>query len=52
MITKRVRKFYKNKMSYDKMAFKLKILHEMLNNDDLIIKFINFHEFTYLDLVG
>ena len=34
-VTRRVREFYKNKMSYDKMGIKLKILHEMLNNDNL-----------------
>ena len=34
-VTRRVREFYKNKMSYDKMGIKLKILHEMLNNDTL-----------------
>jgi len=36
-VTKKVREFYKNKMSYDKMGVKLKIMQDMVNNDNLIV---------------
>ena len=36
-ISKKVRKFYKNKMSYDKMGVKLKALNDLLNEDNLAI---------------
>lgn len=38
MITKKMREFYKNKMSYDKMGVKLKLLNNLLNDDNLNIK--------------
>lgn len=38
MITKKMREFYKNKMSYDKMGVKLNLLNNLLNDDNLNIK--------------
>ncbi len=36
-ISKKVREFYKNKMSYDKMGVKLKALNDLINEDNLAI---------------
>jgi ABC-type transport system involved in cytochrome bd biosynthesis fused ATPase/permease subunit len=36
-ISKKVREFYKNKMSYDKMSIKLKALNDLINEDNLQI---------------
>ncbi len=36
-ISKKVREFYKNKMSYDKMGVKLKALNDLINEDNIAI---------------
>ena len=38
MITNKIRNFYKNKMSYDKMEVKLNMLDSLLNTENLLIK--------------
>lgn len=36
-ISKKVREFYKNKMSYDKMAIKIKALNDLINEENIAI---------------
>jgi ABC-type lipoprotein export system ATPase subunit len=38
MISNKIRNFYKNKMSYDKMGVKLNLLNSILNTDNLLIE--------------
>ncbi len=38
MISNKIRNFYKNKMSYDKMGVKLNLLNKILNSDNLLIE--------------
>lgn len=38
MISNKIRNFYKNKMSYDKMGVKLNLLNTILNTDNMLIE--------------